>query len=163
MKSIFMLVALSAALASGCSTIVSDSSYPVAVNSNPSGASLVITNKAGAQVYSGETPSTVTLAAGAGYFKKEVYTITLNLEGYSTKVYTLEAKTDGWYYGNIVSFGFIGGLIVDPLTGAMYKLPDNVDISLDVSAGVSDDQHSFTIATIDSLTEEQKQLLEPIQ
>lgn len=163
MKGIYTLAMLFAALVSGCSTIISDSDYPVAVNSNPSGASFVITNKAGEQVHSAETPSTVTLAAGAGYFKSEVYTITLNLDGYSTKVYTLEASRDGWYWGNIVFGGFIGGLIVDPLTGAMYKLPDSVNITLDASSATSDEARTFTIATIDSLSEEQRQLLEPIQ
>ncbi len=31
-------------------------------------------------------------------------------------------KVDGWYWGNIVFGGLIGWLIVDPATGAMYKL-----------------------------------------
>lgn len=33
---------------------------------------------------------------------------------------------DGWYMGNLLFGGFIGFLIVDPATGAMWKLDDNV-------------------------------------
>jgi hypothetical protein len=33
---------------------------------------------------------------------------------------------DGWYIGNILFGGLIGILIVDPLTGAMWKLDDVV-------------------------------------
>lgn len=34
----------------------------------------------------------------------------------------MEFKIDGWYFGNILLGGLFGMLIVDPATGAMYKL-----------------------------------------
>jgi hypothetical protein len=37
-------------------------------------------------------------------------------------------KLDGWYIGNIVFGGLIGMLIVDPATGAMWKI-ENEHIS----------------------------------
>ena len=37
---------------------------------------------------------------------------------------TLEADLNGWYFGNIVFGGFIGLLIVDLVTGAMYRIHD---------------------------------------
>ncbi len=49
-------------------------------------------------------------------------------------------------------------LIVDPATGAMYNLPDRVDISLDADTALNPTD-SLNIATIDLLTLEQKELL----
>lgn len=40
---------------------------------------------------------------------------------------------DGWYIGNLLFGGLIGMLIVDPATGAMYKLDDSVYATLPVN------------------------------
>jgi hypothetical protein len=79
---------------------------------------------------SGVTPSIVTLEAGDGYFKKASYSIKYSKESYEDKWQVLEPKLDPWYYGNLLIGGFIGFLIVDPISGAMYKFPDQVNISL---------------------------------
>lgn len=147
-------VALSAVIMSGCSSIVSKSQYAVSVNSNPEGASFVITNRAGQQIHKGTTPSTVTLKSSAGYFKGETYTLVFNRDGYSEKTYQLTSSLDGWYFGNILLGGLIGMLIVDPLTGAMYNLPDRVEVSLDQPVA-SNGHDSLTIASIDSLSADQ--------
>jgi hypothetical protein len=42
--------------------------------------------------------------------------------GYETKKINVECSINGWYFGNIVFGGLIGFLIVDPVTGAMFKL-----------------------------------------
>lgn len=44
------------------------------------------------------------------------------MEGYESKKINIECKLNGWYFGNILIGGLIGFLIVDPATGAMYKL-----------------------------------------
>ncbi len=154
-------IALSAAILSGCSSIVSKSEYSVAINSSPESASFVVTNAAGLKVHSGRTPASVTLKSSAGYFEGESYTITLNKDGYAPKMYTMTSSVDGWYYGNILFGGLIGMLIVDPATGAMYNLPDRVDVSLDQSVA-NDKNDSITVATIDSLTGEQIKRLKKI-
>jgi hypothetical protein len=42
---------------------------------------------------------------------------------------------DGWYFGNLLFGGLIGLLIVDPATGAMYKLePNEINCNLVSSA-----------------------------
>ncbi|GLP96471.1 hypothetical protein [Paraferrimonas sedimenticola] len=153
-KKILALV-MGCALASGCSSIVSKSDYAVAINSNPGGASFVITNRDGQKVESGVTPSTVTLSSSSGYFKGESYTVVLQKEGYSEKTYTLTSSIDGWYFGNILLGGLIGMLIVDPATGAMYNLPERADISLDANTA-SAPNGELRIATLDSLSEDQK-------
>ena len=154
MKIKALVAGIALATLSGCSSIVSDSNYAVAINSVPSGAQFLVTNKAGESVQSGETPSTITLSAGSGYFQGEKYTVTLKKDGFTDKIYTLDSTIDGWYFGNILIGGLVGLLIVDPATGAMFKLPERVDISLDkVDAQQA---NTLTITTIDTLSASEK-------
>ena len=141
-------------LFSGCASIVSDSHYDLAINSDPMGASFVVFNKAGKEVIAGSTPATVELPASAGYFKNETYTIRLNKPGYDERTYYLSSSLDGWYWGNLLLGGIVGMLVVDPATGAMYKLPESVDITLEKNSASSEDV-SLSITTIDSLNAEQ--------
>jgi hypothetical protein len=141
-------------LVTGCASIVSKSHYDLAINSEPIGANFVVSNKAGKRVYNGSTPATVKLSASAGYFKNETYTINLNKPGYDERTYYLSSSLDGWYWGNLLLGGIVGMLVVDPATGAMYKLPESVDITLEKSSASSEDV-SLSITTIDSLNAEQ--------
>lgn len=114
----------------GCASIVSKSEYPVAIDSKPSGAEFTVTNRDGVVVHRGETPETITLPAGAGFFQSQRYTIELEHEGCKARTAVLDTSMDGWYIGNIVFGGLIGLLIVDPATGAMWKLPESVKYEL---------------------------------
>ncbi len=107
---------------SGCASIVSKSSYPIMINSSPAEAGISITDKKGVEVYRGNTPATVKLRAGGGFFTKALYLVKFDKPGYDIRVVPIEYKLDGWYFGNILFGGFIGLLIVDPATGAMFKL-----------------------------------------
>jgi len=109
-------------LSEGCASIVSKSKWPIVVGTTPNGATLSITNKKGKEVYKGTTPAALTLKSGAGFFVKESYMVKITMEGYDEKIVPLECKLNGWYMGNILIGGLIGLLIVDPATGAMYKL-----------------------------------------
>lgn len=115
----------------GCASIVSESRTPVSINSSPTGASYQITSEDGALVHSGVTPEQVTLKAGAGYFDGETYKVTFRKDGYAENSSIINSRMNGWYWGNIVFGGLIGMLIVDPLTGAMFKLPESSFASLD--------------------------------
>ena len=42
----------------------------------------------------------------------------------------IRAGIDGWYFGNLLFGGIIGMLIVDPATGAMWKLDEKAFSSL---------------------------------
>jgi hypothetical protein len=50
--------------------------YPVSISSEPTGVQIAIENREGNKIYEGKTPTTITLKAGAGYFKGETYTVT---------------------------------------------------------------------------------------
>lgn len=114
----------------GCASIVSDSKYPVSITSSPSGAAYQINNEKGVFVHSGVTPDQVILPAGAGYFDGERYQITFKKDGYNGSTSIVNSGLNGWYWGNILFGGIIGMLIVDPATGAMYKLPAGTYASL---------------------------------
>lgn len=111
--------------ASGCASIVSDSKPEVGIYSMPSGARYDVTNSRGMTVSSGVTPGRVILEAGKGYFSRETYTVAFHKEGYADSITPMKTTINGWYWGNILFGGLIGMLIVDPLTGAMYALPDD--------------------------------------
>ncbi len=160
-----LFISLFAVALAGCATIVSDDDYAVSMNSDPEGASFVVTNRAGLEVQAGVTPQVVQLAAGAGYFKGESYTVTVVKEGYEEQTFTIRSSMDGWYWGNLLIGGLIGMLIVDPITGAMYKLPDRVDISLNSAVTQEGDngKSGIVFASIDDLTAEQRSRLERIE
>jgi hypothetical protein len=124
--------ALTALASSGCATIVARSSQEFTITSVPEGAAVKINNKSGAAVHSGNTPMTVTLKKGRGYFKPERYTIHMAKDGYRTRDVTVEGQVNGWYFGNILIGGLIGLLAVDPATGAMYTLrPKEIEATLE--------------------------------
>ena len=106
----------------GCASIVSRTSYQVPINSDPKGATITITDLKGRTVHTAQTPTVARLRAGAGYFKKAGYFVRLELDGYDTKIMPVTFDINGWYFGNVVFGGLIGLLIVDPATGAMWKL-----------------------------------------
>jgi len=142
------------AVLSGCSSIVSKSDYAVAISSSPESANFFVTDKYGQEIHSGLTPETITLSSSSGYFSGASYTIKFTKEGYPDKVFTLRSDIDGWYFGNILFGGLIGMLVVDPATGAMYNLPERVNVSL--GNPVSYMPENLTIASIDDLTEDQR-------
>lgn len=128
--------ALSAAVIvslTGCASIVSKSSWPVTVQSTPSGAKCTVTNKKGIAIHSGETPMIITVDSGNGFFSKAKYTISCNKDGYDLGHSELSAHMNGWYWGNIVFGGVIGLLVVDPVTGAMWRMDDTLMVPLSAS------------------------------
>ncbi|AXO88710.1 hypothetical protein DZC75_12155 [Pseudomonas parafulva] len=112
-------------------------------------------------------------AASAGGCKETAYLLagrneiltTFRREGFADHRVELDSTISGWYWGNILLGGVIGMLIVDPLTGAMYKLPQDVTVELEgqrrphASAAASAD---LSIASIEDLTPAQRERLIPL-
>lgn len=117
MKIIFKSIVLSAVLLlSSCATIISGSRQNVEINSEPSAAQVYIN-----EIEIGNTPVQKNLK------RNQVYNLVLKLDGYETYETKLERKFNAWYIGNIV-FGGLIGIIVDPITGAIYKLkPEEIN------------------------------------
>ncbi|MBY6190758.1 hypothetical protein [Microbulbifer agarilyticus] len=148
-------------LVSGCASILSDSNYPVTINSNPAGANFVVVNEAGFDVHTGVTPDTITLSASDGFFSSASYVVKFQMAGFEEQSFQLSAGMDGWYIGNILFGGLIGMLIVDPATGAMWKLPESANVSLaPVTAATG--LETLSIASVHQLTDEAKAQLIPL-
>lgn len=109
-------------LITSCASIFGKSAYPVSINTNPNGANLSITDKKGKKVYKGQSPATITLKSGAGFFSRAEYQVSISANGYSEQIIPVTYKLNAWYFGNLLIGGFLGMLIVDPATGAMWKL-----------------------------------------
>jgi len=143
---------------SSCASIVSRNHWPLTVTTNPNGAKVEITNRRGNVVYTGTTPATVSLRSGAGFFVNESYKVKLTLDGYGEKIIPVGCTLNGWYIGNIFIGGLIGLLIVDPATGAMYRL-DRGYINETFEKITSSTEPSLRIININDIPENLKEYL----
>jgi hypothetical protein len=159
-KSVAVLVI--AGLTSGCASILSKSDWPVSIQSTPSGIPFSIRNKEGQEISGGTTPQTITLKSGAGYFSSQKYTVTFNRNGVTT-TREISADINGWYIANILFGGLIGLLIVDPITGAMYKLPESVVANIEQVKTSDNEKYKLIVLSMNELTPLQRAQLEPIQ
>lgn len=107
---------------SSCATIVSKSKYPVSVSTEPTKISVTVTDQDEHVVFKGNSPAAFKLKSGAGFFKKGKYNINVSAPGYQEQNVPVNFKLNGWYFGNILIGGVIGLLIIDPATGAMWKI-----------------------------------------
>jgi len=126
-----LLPTLLLALSTSCATILTDEDVEVGVHCEPKGSHVVVTDRDGNEVYSATTPTKVDLEKGAGYFGGQDYTFTFSAPGYENRAVTLETSVRKWYlFGNLLFGGIIGWFIVDPATGAMWKMDDEVHVAL---------------------------------
>ena len=136
-------------LTTGCASIVSKSAWPVTVTSNPSGAELSITDvDSNHEVFHGTTPTTITLDSSPSFFEKAKYDVEVKLAGYNVGKGRITAKINGWYFGNIVFGGIIGLVIVDPATGAMYKLPPQYCVNMSKLTASTSDKPTLQIVSV---------------
>ncbi|MNZ63793.1 hypothetical protein D3C78_819470 [compost metagenome] len=125
-------LALLVLASAGCASIVSESRYPVRVTSNVP-AEFEIRNEDGETVHTGTTPAQVSLDSASGYMDGETYTVEYHAPGYQKAFSTIQSSINGWYWGNIGFGGLIGWFLVDPSTGAMFKLPPSTGATLAVA------------------------------
>ena len=133
-------------LLTNCASTVSSTKWPLEINTKPSGVKVEVTNKSGDTVFMGKTPAIMTLKSGGGFFSHERYSVKLSLEGKSDKIIPVGCIINEWYYGNILFGGLIGFLIVDPGTGAMYKL-DRAYINENFTDSIADPATNNKIGT----------------
>lgn len=107
----------------GCATLLSGTTAPLSINSNPGSAAVEIKRIDGIVVKEGVTPMTATLKKG-----KE-YSVSISLEGYETEtVAVLKGDIETTAFCNLTD---IVGWAIDYTTGAMYKLePSTINVQL---------------------------------
>ena len=136
-KTIFACLLSSSLLLSSCATIISGSKQNVKFSSTPSAATIFIN-----EVEVGKTPFELKLA------RKGEYDIQIKLDGYQTYQTSLTKKFNAWYIGNIL-FGGIIGLIVDPITGAIYNLtPGEINAQLTQGTVFNSTKNGVYIAVV---------------
>jgi hypothetical protein len=155
------------AITTSCASIVSKTKYPVTVDSEPRDAKVTIFDRRGREVFTGTTPALATLKSGAGFFTSAIYEIRISKDGYTSKSVSLRATLNGWYFGNILFGGLIGLLIVDPATGAMFKLKETAVIekleSSAKTAAATAPSHQLRIYNINEIPESWKKNLVAIK
>ena len=123
--SIFLVICLLLVQA-GCASIVSGKTQDVMIHSRPTGAHILIDG-----AVSGTTPMVANLV------RKQRHTIDISKEGY-VKVTRGTTKGFNWWYIANLLFGGVIGLIVDPITGAMFEVkPGEVNVELVADASAS--------------------------
>jgi hypothetical protein len=115
----------------GCATIFGQSTQVVSIRTEPPGAEVSVSNRSGVEVWRGSAPNLVPLKAGADYFVGETYTVSASKDGESATVVVDTTLHYGYLFGNAIFGGLIGWLIVDPASGAMWYLPNEVVINTD--------------------------------
>lgn len=107
----------------GCATIVSGKSQDVMIRSNPTGAHILIDG-----AISGTTPMVANLV------RKQRHSIVISKDGYVKVTRGTTKGFNWWYIGNLL-FGGAIGLIVDPISGAMFEVkPGEVNVELAADA-----------------------------
>ncbi len=143
----------------GCASIISKSDYTVSIRSAPQGANIKIYNRRNILVYEGTTPTTVSLTAHHGFFMGQKYRIVSS--GSVVGQTQLNSRLDGWYLGNLIFGGLLGILIVDPATGAMWSLEEEVMIT---GQGQGSNLHdpAIRVVSIDDIPESLREKLIPL-
>ena len=122
-----LIVATAAAIClSGCSTIVNGSNQMVKINTGDvEGANCTATGGSDFAV----NESFVTPAEVQFPRSKKTLTFECNKAGFQTGTESVVGRVEGTTAGNVLIGGGIG-VGVDALTGAIYKYPDTVSITL---------------------------------
>ena len=146
-----LLIAISL---SSCASLFTSTKYDVRFQSDPSNADIVITDtKKGHDVFIGKTPAIISLKSSAGFFSKANYSVKISFPGYEPYETTISANIEGWYFGNILLGGLIGMLIIDPATGAMWKI-DREIVTVRLVPEASNMKQALQILSIDQIPDD---------
>ena len=135
-KHYFILAFLALSLTTtSCATIISGSKQTIKFTSTPSDATIYID-----EVEVGKTPFETKLE------RKRGYNVMIKLDGYRPYETKLTKEFNAWYLGNIL-FGGIIGLVIDPITGAIYNLtPKQINAQLAEGTAFKTSKNGINIA-----------------
>lgn len=127
-----LTVGLLSIVLSACATIMRDNSQTIPITSSTDNVDIRIADKSGKVIFEGQTPASVNLkTAAGGYFDPQEYTITASKDGFKNQTTIIDWHVSAWYWaGNVALGGLIGYLIIDPITGDMYYLDEDVHLNM---------------------------------
>jgi hypothetical protein len=169
---LFVGVVCLVATGTGCASIVKGSGpQSISITSKPADAKVRIVDvNTGAEIQTGTTPMTIALKKSNGFFQGAHYKVQVAKDGFEDRELALDARANGWYIaGNFVFGGFIGWLIVDPATGAMWTLDPDVlnfdlkEIEKPADATAQPVASAGAIMTIDELAQRHPELVSQLK
>ncbi len=112
------------AFTSGCSTLFSNSLYPVMVRSNAQNVQFEVFDCFQNRILTGVTPQLIVLPSSYLPFIRQRYTVLVNDPDYESAQMPVTFHIDGWYFANlfIPPLAPIAMLIIDPLSGRMFTI-----------------------------------------
>jgi predicted small secreted protein len=162
------VLALCATGLTGCGTMAgrTKSSMGVQAASEKVGVSFEVVNAAGAVVASGATPAVVVLPSGKNYTIKFKDANDADAEQAVKKTLNFQVLNQD-LRALYLAFPGIISLIVDPITGALFKMPDVVTLEGAAyhpqAAPKEAAAAKFFIASIDDVRPEARQYLIPVE
>ena len=119
MRSFSFLLLVVALCVTGCAAIVTGVDQKMTFNSEPDGATVIVSGKA-----VGKTPLTVEVDKGKNQ------ALVFEKDGYKPFTTQLSTTLNSWFWGNIVFGGFLGST-TDGVSGAIYEFsPDQYFVTL---------------------------------
>lgn len=127
-----LTIGLLSVVLSACATIMRDNSQTVPITASTDSVDIKIADKNGKVIFEGQTPASVNLkTAAGGYFDPQEYTITASKDGFKNQTAIIDWHVSAWYWaGNVAFGGIVGYLLIDPITGDMYYLDENVHLNM---------------------------------
>ena len=134
-----LLISLLVVVFAGCAYIMNKDTQDISINSQPTGAKVVVTTIGGVPVFEGTTPTSVKLK------RKNKYVVSVSMEGYLDKTIQIDQAINTMIIGNLLCGG-VPGMIIDGLTGAMWNLePEQIVFTLQTASinGQSEKLYAF--------------------
>lgn len=110
----------------GCATVIKGTTQDIAVETNPPGASCIVSRNGAQLAVLSATPGKVQVSRDKSPL---MVSCTKAPEATTPVNQTVESKFNGATFGNILAGGVIG-VVVDASTGANYTYPEQVLVSL---------------------------------
>jgi hypothetical protein len=125
---------------------------------------VTLKNKRGIKILKGTIPTVITLPSSSGFFSGADYSLVFEKDGFEPVTVTLSSELNPWYIGNILFGGLIGFLVVDPATGAMFRLPEQVHGTLAAkNTSFLPNQEGLWVGTLEEVPKELRAQLERIR
>jgi hypothetical protein len=115
----------------GCASFVHGETRKISVQSTPSQATVAVFAANQQQIAQAQTPAVLKLKAGAGYFHGASYRLVIAKPGFQPTEVFIKPTLNPWYFANFLFGGMVGLLVIDPLSGSMWRLwPKDVKVTL---------------------------------
>ena len=132
MKKLSTLVLSSAMILGGCGSMINGTTQSMSIQATPKLATIQLLSANGSLIAESNGSLFYNLNRSNGFFDGADYNLKISAPGYQDHTIPLTSSPSGWYIaGNIVLGGFLGWLIVDPISGGMWALdaPKGHDIT----------------------------------